>query len=123
MYPRINYEMTEQELETILDACKPVPIMMIGNYVGSSPQENANRAWKLLGDRMGFDSETVQPIEGKDNRFFSAVPTETEFQRVKRLKNKAEQERIAKIAKLKSEISDLQNQLFEMEKITPNGVT
>ena len=66
--------MTEQDLKKILDACKPVPIIM--SHVGGgydSPQERANQAWKELGDRMGFDFMTVEPC-GKGNRFFTALP-------------------------------------------------
>ena len=51
MYPRTNYEMTEDDLKAILDACKPVPCMMVGSYTPSSPQENANRAWAVLGEK------------------------------------------------------------------------
>ena len=68
MYPRVNYEMTEEDLKAILDACKPVPCMMIGAYAPASPQENANRAWSSLGKKMGFDPMTVQPIQGKGQR-------------------------------------------------------
>jgi hypothetical protein len=85
MYPRTNYEMSEADLEAILDACKSVPVMKIGNYTPSSPQENANRAWGELGEKMGFDHMTVQPIPGKGNRFFSAVPSETEEARTERV--------------------------------------
>jgi len=79
MNPRINYEMTEADLVKILDACKPTPAMWGsgGAKLFDSPQENANRAWKELGDRMGFDAMTVQPVEGRGARFFTAVPTET----------------------------------------------
>lgn len=85
MNPRVNYEMTEEDLKELCDACKPVLAMMIGGYAPSSPQENANRAWARLGKKMGFDSETVRPIEGKGSRFFSAVPSETEAQKEERL--------------------------------------
>ncbi len=44
MYPRINYEMTPDDLTKIMDACKPMPYMVIGGVEPSSPQENANRA-------------------------------------------------------------------------------
>lgn len=76
MYPRTNYEMTEADLAEILDACQPVPYMVIGNSFPSSPQENANRAWGRLGDKMGFDAMTP-PRErrrslGCNPRFWSA---------------------------------------------------
>ena len=73
MYPRVNYEMTEEDLKKIIEACKPTVCIKIGDYTPPSPQENANRAWEALGKRMGFDSLTVRPIPGKGDRFFSAM--------------------------------------------------
>ena len=73
LYPRTRYEMTEADLERILDACKPVPYIIIGGHAPNSPQDNANAAWKELGSRMGFDAMTVQP-EGSSNRTFTAIP-------------------------------------------------
>ena len=78
MYPRTNYEMTEEDLEELLDACKPTICIKIGNYSPPSPQENANRAWARLGEKYGFDSMTVNPIANKGDRFFSAVPIAAE---------------------------------------------
>lgn len=74
MYPRINYEMTEEDLEKLLEACKPTLAIKVGDYIPASPQENANRAWQALGVKMGFDFETACLIRGKGNRFFSAIP-------------------------------------------------
>lgn len=111
MYPRTNYEMTEEDLEEILNACKPVPVMMIGGHVPASQQENANRAWERLGKKMGFDYMTVRPIQGKGNRFFSAVPTENETQREERLKREAEEKRLLEIKRLEREIAELQAQM------------
>lgn len=68
-----EYEMTQKDLDTLMEACKPVVCMKIGNFIPLSPQENANRAWATLGDRMGFDSFTVCPSD-KGERFFTAVP-------------------------------------------------
>ncbi len=78
MLPHTEYEMTEADMEALLDAGKSTPVMMIGGTTGSSPQENANRAWAALGDKMGFDSMTVRPTSGKGHRFFTAVPNETQ---------------------------------------------
>ena len=71
---RKEFEMTEQNLAGILEACKPVPMIMLQCGMPSSPQENANRAWKQLGEKYGFDYMTVEP-SGKGQRFFSAVTT------------------------------------------------
>jgi len=111
MYPRVNYEMTEEDLKAILDACKPVPCMMIGAYAPASLQENANRAWSSLGKKMGFDPMTVQPIQGKGQRFFSAIPTETEDQRKEREVAEAKRKREDRIEKLRAQISDLSKEL------------
>jgi len=70
---RIEFEMSDEDLQKIIDACKPVPYMVIGGVPPRSPQENANNAWAALGRKMGFDSMTVEPIDGKDSKFFSAI--------------------------------------------------
>lgn len=114
MYPRTNYEMTEADLETILNACKPVPVIMIGSYAPSTPQENANRAWAALSAKMGFDYETVQPREGMGMRHFSAVPSESEAQRAARLANEAEVARTLEIATLKGQQETIAARLAEL---------
>ena len=76
MTTRREYEMTEAQMHAILDAGKPVPAMYLsgGRSMFDSPQENANRAWKKLGDELGFDYLTVAPVIGKGQRFITAVP-------------------------------------------------
>lgn len=74
---RCEYEMSEADLKGLLDAMKPVPYMIVGGMRPVSQQENANAAWKSLGDRMGFDHMTVRPA-GKGDRFFSAEPLQTD---------------------------------------------
>ena len=117
MNPRINYEMTEDDLRELLTACKPVPCMMIGSMIPSSPQENANRAWAKLGEKMGFDSMTVQPSNQGD-RFFSAVPSETDAQREAREKREVEEKKKAEIDLLNKEIAERQDRL---NKLTGGG--
>jgi hypothetical protein len=73
-----EFEMTEQQLNRLLDSCKPVPYMIIGGILPRSPQENANDAWMLLGREMGFEWDTVEPVYGKSNRFFTAEVLESE---------------------------------------------
>ena len=70
MGARKNFEMTQGQLDKLLDACKPVPYMVIGGRAPASPQENANRAWESLGKELGFKHMTVQPT-GKGDRFFT----------------------------------------------------
>ena len=68
---RKRYEITEDQLATILDACKPVNYMIIGGVEPRSPQQNANDAWQRLGAKLGFDYKTVRPTS-EGNRFFTA---------------------------------------------------
>lgn len=71
---RKEFTMNEDQRNEILNASKPTPVMYLsgGKPMFSTPQENANHAWKLLGERMGFDYFTVRPVEGKSDYTFSA---------------------------------------------------
>ena len=60
------------EHAAILDACKPVPYMVMGGREPSSPQENANHAWQSLGRTLGFKWDTVQPVFGSCELHFTA---------------------------------------------------
>lgn len=70
---RREYEMSEADLKGLLEACRSVLLIALQCGPVSSPQENANRAWCALGDRMGFDGMSVEP-SSKGQRFFTAVP-------------------------------------------------
>jgi hypothetical protein len=113
MYPRTNYEMSKEDLKRILDASKPTPVMFLsgGTPMGSSQQESANQAWAALGKKMGFDYMTVRPVPSKGQRFFSAVPSETESVREERLKREAEENRQRDITRLSTEIAERQQEL------------
>jgi len=116
MYPRTNYEMTEEDLNRLLDSCKPTSVMFLsgGRALGSSLQEKANRAWCELGKRMGFDFETVRPNVEKGQRFFSAVPSETELQKETRIKLESEKKKQDEIKKITNDIERLQKRLKEI---------
>jgi len=73
---RKEYEITTEELNTLLDACKPVPYMIVGNSPPRSPQENADTAWASLGRTHGFKWNTAEPVSGKSQQFFTAEQTE-----------------------------------------------
>lgn len=70
---RHEYNMSDDQLNTLLNACKPVTYMVIGGIEPRSPQENANAAWEVLGAEMGFDSTTVLPVPGKGPHIFTAI--------------------------------------------------
>ena len=59
---RREFEMTEDDLKKLLDASKPVPYMVFGGVEPLSPRENACAFWRNLGERMGFDWETAEPV-------------------------------------------------------------
>ncbi len=75
---RMAYEMTQEQLDSIKDASKPTPVMYLSGGVPmfNTPQENANHAWKLLGDELGFDHMSVRPIRYAPQTTFTAVPKE-----------------------------------------------
>lgn len=70
-----DFEMSQEQLEEIYNACKPTPVMFLsgGKPMFKTPQENANYAWEKLGKELGFEYMTVKP-NGKGDRFFSAEP-------------------------------------------------
>lgn len=76
---RQNYEMTEDDLDKLLVACQPVPMIALQCGAPRSKYENVNAAWVELGKRMHFDPATVLPT-GKGYRLFSAVPIEPNLQ-------------------------------------------
>jgi len=69
---RKEYEINEEQLKRLLEACMPVLYMWVGGLPPRSPQDNANSAWKQLGKELGFDYTTAQPVPGKSNKFFTA---------------------------------------------------
>jgi len=114
MYPRTEYEMSEEDLGKIIDACKPVPMIIVGGYAPTSPQQNANAAWAELGKRMGFDSDTVRPVDGKGTRVFTAIPSETEQQRVDRMVRETKERDAKEVESIKVEIERLSARLIEL---------
>lgn len=71
---KIEFEMSQEQLDKLLNACKPVLCIALNCGPISSPQENANRAWRSLGEEMGFVWDTVEPVRGRPNTVFRAEP-------------------------------------------------
>lgn len=71
---RREFEMSQEQLNKLLDACKPTPVMYLsgGIPMHNTQQENANDAWCELGQEMGFDGMSVEP-SNKGPLFFSAI--------------------------------------------------
>jgi len=113
MYPRTEYEMSEEDLKALLQP--RVPEIMIGGYSTSSMQQaSANNAWAALGKKMGFDWETVRPVSGKGQRFFSAIPSETEEARNERLARLAEENKRTEIERLTKERDAISERLTKL---------
>jgi predicted TIM-barrel fold metal-dependent hydrolase len=68
---RKEYELTAEQFDRLIEACRSAPLIMLQCGMPASPQENANRAWIELGKELGFDGMTVEP-SGKGQRFFTA---------------------------------------------------
>lgn len=69
---RKEFELTDEQYQALMEACRPTVCIKVGSYMPTSPQENANRAWWALGDKLGFDYMTVRPVSGKGDHFFTA---------------------------------------------------
>ena len=68
---RKRFEMTDEQLEKMLESMKPTPAIMLQCGEPPSQQERANAAWKALGDEMGFEHMTVRP-NGEGDKVFTA---------------------------------------------------
>jgi len=68
-----EFEMTQEQSDEILEACKPTLVMYFpkGELLFKTAEENTNTAWKKLGRELGFDHMTVKP-NGKGDKFFTA---------------------------------------------------
>ena len=71
-----TFVMTKAQYEKLLEACKPVIYIKVGSYEPSSPQQNANAAWRALGSEMGFKWDTAVP--GASDKEFKAEPINLE---------------------------------------------
>lgn len=63
-----EYEMTDAQLDVLAELSKPMPFAFM-------TKTRVDRGWKSLGAEMGFDWETVTPINGACERHFMAEPT------------------------------------------------
>lgn len=79
---RRTYDLAPEDAERIRkagshDACSPESLW--------AAQERANKVWKEIGERMGFEWNTAQPITGEDGqpceirppKQFTAIPKAT----------------------------------------------
>ena len=76
---RKTYTMTEEQYQALIEACRPVPYLVMNGVPPPDPQDNANAAWAQLGRELGFKPFTVEPA-GRDPRSFTAEPVAVEEQ-------------------------------------------
>ena len=112
-YPRTNYTMTQEDYDAIIQACQPVPMIMLNVGTPRSQQENANDAWKALGEKMGFEWDTVHPGDSKLS--FTAIPSEPKHERVEREKKEKLDSLHKEIFKLQGDIDAKQAHLTDLE--------
>jgi len=70
---RKQFTMTKEQQDKLLEACRPLPYIIIGGMAPPSQQERANIAWRELGREMGFDGMTAQPDESNPLQFTAEV--------------------------------------------------
>jgi hypothetical protein len=73
---KYEFEMTEAEAKALLDACQPVQAIALQCGIPSN-RERIMAAWRALGEKLGFDPDTAEPVRGKSDRFILAVPVPT----------------------------------------------
>ena len=111
---RVNYQMTEEDKRDMIDACKGMPLMELGGYPVQSPSQRAREAWKLLGEKMGFDYKTVKPRIGKGERFFTAIPLKDKVQRTVGAMFVNDEVRQSRIKEIEREMWHLQAELNQI---------
>jgi hypothetical protein len=70
-----HFTMSDEQYARLLEACRPVPYLIIGGVPPRSQQDNVNEAWQQLGNSMGFDWTTVRP--GNTEKSFYAEMKDT----------------------------------------------
>lgn len=71
---RREYQLTEEQHARLMKASEPTPAMCLsgGQPMFPTPQQNANAEWARLGNELGFIWDTVEPVPGKSDYFFTA---------------------------------------------------
>lgn len=72
---RKEYTMKMADYDKFTEASLPMPVMAIGNFTFPTTQENINRAWENLGNKMGFDGTTALSSE-QNPLNFTAIPND-----------------------------------------------
>lgn len=81
LFMRREFKMSTEQYARLIEACRPVPYMIVGGFPPMSAQDNANAAWHALGREIGFDGNTANPINGKSSLCFTAEKVELDHDR------------------------------------------
>jgi hypothetical protein len=75
---RREFQLTDEELEELLQSIQAVPLIVLQAGMPKSPQERANDAWCKIGKAKGFDGMSVRPSAAHPDNplFFTAFPKE-----------------------------------------------
>lgn len=68
-----EFTLSEEQLTKLLNASKPVPLVMLQYGMPRSPQENANKVWKEFSEEMGFKMLSVRPNGNDPRKFFAEI--------------------------------------------------
>jgi len=71
-----QYRLSEEELRGIIEASRSTPVMYLSGGVPmyDSPQQNANRAWKVVAQNHGFIWDSAESAGTGDNHDVLAEP-------------------------------------------------
>jgi len=69
-----QYTMTDSEYTELMEACKPVPYLIVGGRKPSSPRENAMHVWAKIAARVGCDCNSIAPANTGNNHDFMGEP-------------------------------------------------
>ena len=77
MTAKKEYMLTESEYHELLRASQPTPLVPELEAKGYKPlpaEHAATAVWKKISYARGFLWRTVEPVPGKDHRYFLAEP-------------------------------------------------
>lgn len=69
---RRRFVMSQEQLDLLLEASKPVPYLITNGIGPASPRDCVNKAWRDLGEVLGFEWDSAHP-DGPDARIFTAI--------------------------------------------------
>lgn len=69
-----KYRLTDEELNELMEASKPVPYMVFGDIEPRSPREKAMDLWRKVAARVGCDLDSIGSAHTSDLHDFEAQP-------------------------------------------------